>query len=60
MNEGGLVGDVRVGGSLGCSGHDMVELRILQGGSRAESRIATLDFRRADFVFFRELLGRIP
>jgi len=39
---------------------EMMELRILYGGSRAISRITTLDFRRANFSLFRELLGGIP
>jgi len=30
---------VKVGGSLGCSDHEMVEIRILHGGTRAISRI---------------------
>ncbi|GAB0210277.1 hypothetical protein GRJ2_003493500 [Grus japonensis] len=55
-----LVGDVKVGGSLVCSDHEMVEFRILRGRSRAISRITTLDFRRANFGLFRDLLGRIP
>jgi len=37
-----------------------VEFRILRGGSRAISRIKTLDFRRANFGLFKELLGGIP
>ena len=31
-NKEGLVGHVKVGGSLGCSDHEMVEFRILCGG----------------------------
>jgi len=38
----------------------MVEFRILRGGSRAISRIKTLDLRRANFALFKELLGGIP
>jgi len=37
----------------------MVEFRILCGGSRAISRIKTLDFRRANFGLFKDLLGGI-
>jgi len=37
----------------------MVEFRILRGGSRAISRIKTLDLRRANFGLFNELLGGI-
>jgi len=38
----------------------MVEFRILREGSRAISRIKTLDLRRANFGLFKELLGGIP
>jgi len=50
---------VKVGGSLGCSDHEMVEFRILHGGSGAISKIKTLDFRRANFGLFKDLLGGI-
>ena len=59
-NRDGLVKEVKVGGSLGCSDHEMVEFKILSGRSKAISRIATLDFRRANFDLFRDLLGAIP
>ncbi|GAB0181767.1 hypothetical protein GRJ2_000642000 [Grus japonensis] len=59
-NKEGLVEDVKVGGRLGCNDHEMVEFRILCGRSRAISRITTLDFRRANFGLFKDLLGRIP
>jgi len=39
---------------------EMVEFRILCGGSKAISRIKILDLRRADFALFKELLGGIP
>ncbi|GAB0190228.1 hypothetical protein GRJ2_001488100 [Grus japonensis] len=59
-NKEALVGDVKLKGSLGCSDHEMVEFRILRAARRACSKLATLDFRRADFGLFRDLLGRIP
>jgi len=59
-NKEGLVEDVKVGGSLGSSDHEMVNFRILHGGSRAIRRIKTLDFKRANFGLFKELLGGIP
>ncbi|GAB0210231.1 hypothetical protein GRJ2_003488900 [Grus japonensis] len=59
-NKEGLVGDVKLKGSLGCSDHEMVEFRILRAAKRAHSKLTTLDFRRADFGLFRDLLGRIP
>jgi len=59
-NKEGLVEHVKVGGRLGCSDHEMIEFRILSGGSRAISRIKTLDLRRAKFGLFKELLAGIP
>jgi len=51
---------VKVGDRLSCSDHEMVEFAIMCGGSRAISRIKTLDFRRTNFGLFRALLGGIP
>ncbi|GAB0205000.1 hypothetical protein GRJ2_002965600 [Grus japonensis] len=59
-NKEGLVDNVKLKGSLGCSGHEMVEFKILRAVRRALSKLTTLDFRRADFGLFRDLLGRIP
>ncbi|GAB0190834.1 hypothetical protein GRJ2_001548700 [Grus japonensis] len=59
-NKEGLVGNVKLKGSLGCSDHDVVEFKILRAARRAHSKLATLDFRRADFGLFRDLLGRLP
>ncbi|KAK4828314.1 hypothetical protein QYF61_025326 [Mycteria americana] len=56
-NEG-LVGNVKLKGSLGCSDHEMVEFKILRAARRAHSKLTTLDFRRADFGLFKDLLGR--
>ncbi|GAB0209530.1 mitochondrial enolase superfamily member 1 [Grus japonensis] len=59
-NKEGLVGDVKLKGSLGCSDHEMVEFSILRAARRAHSKLTTLDLRRADFGLLRDLLGRIP
>ena len=59
-NKEGLVGNVKLKGSLGCSDHEMVESRILRAGRRVHSKLNTLDFSRADFGLFRDLLGRVP
>ena len=56
-NRKGTVEDVKGGGGLGCSDHEMVEFGILRGGSRAISRIRALDFRRANSGLFKDLLG---
>ncbi|GAB0205472.1 mitochondrial enolase superfamily member 1 [Grus japonensis] len=58
-NKEGLVGDVKLKGSLGCSDYKMVEFRILRAARRALSKLTTLNFSRADFGLFRDLLGRI-
>jgi len=60
MKKEGLVEDVKAGGSLGCSDHEMVNFRIMRGGSRATKRIKTLEFKRANFGLFHDLLGGIP
>ncbi|PKU32048.1 dtw domain-containing protein 2 [Limosa lapponica baueri] len=61
-NKKGLVENVKLKGSLGCSDHEMVEFKILQAARRAHSKLTTLNFRRADFgdLLFRDLLGRVP
>ena len=56
-NKEELVGDVEAGGGLGCSGHEMMEFRILRAENRAKSRITALDIKRADFM---DLLRRTP
>lgn len=47
---------MKVERSLGCSGHEMIEFRILIKGRRAKSKIRTLDLRRADSVLFMVVL----
>ncbi|XP_040977464.1 uncharacterized protein LOC121232961 [Aquila chrysaetos chrysaetos] len=60
VNREGIVGDVLVGGCLGHSDHEMVEFKIFSVMRKQDSRVATLDFRRANFKLFRELLSRVP
>lgn len=57
-NKEGLVGNETVGCSLGCRDNEMVEFRILCGRNKA-IRIATLDFRKACFDLFKDLLRGI-
>lgn len=52
--QGSLVGDVEVGGSLGCSDPKTVELSVGWRGSRTASKMMTMDFS-----LFRDILGRI-
>ncbi|KAK4829843.1 hypothetical protein QYF61_006853 [Mycteria americana] len=55
-NKEGLVGEVKVKGSLGCSVHEMVESRILKARRKVKSKLTTLDVRRADLGLFKDLL----
>jgi len=59
-NKEGLVGNVKVTSSLGCSDHEMVEFKILRAARRVHSKLATLEFRTADFGLLRDLLDRVP
>ena len=58
-NKEGLVGNVKLKGSLGCSDHEMVEFKILRAARSAHSKLTTRDFRRAEFHLFGDLLGRV-
>ncbi|KAK4806238.1 LOW QUALITY PROTEIN: hypothetical protein QYF61_013382 [Mycteria americana] len=59
-NREGLVSHVMVGGRLGQSDHEMIEVLIRGEAARGVSKTATLDFRRADFGLFRRLVERVP
>jgi len=59
-NKQGLDEYAKVGGSLACNDDEMVEFRTLYGGSRAVSRVTTLDFRRDNFSLFKDILRGIP
>ena len=60
VNREGLVGDVKVGGRLGQSYHEMLVFSILVEPWRGVSRTATLDFQRADFNLCRTMVERVP
>ena len=49
-----------VGVCLGHSDHEMVEFKLLSVMRKKVSRVATLDFMRAKFKPFREVLSSIP
>ncbi|GAB0204609.1 hypothetical protein GRJ2_002926500 [Grus japonensis] len=55
----GLVGNVKLKGSLGYSDHEM-DFEILRAARRVHSKLTTLDFKRASYGLFRDLLGRVP
>ena len=60
VNRESLVGDVKVGGHLGQSDHEMLDFSILVEPQRGVSRTATLDFRRTDFNLYRTMVERVP
>lgn len=54
INKEGLEGNVKLKDSLGCS-DSMEEFEILRAARRADSKLATLHFSKADFGLFRDL-----
>jgi len=51
---------VKIGGSMGCSDHALMDFVILKNAGLAKSRAWTLCFRRANFLLLKELLSGIP
>lgn len=60
INKEGLVWNAKVKCSLGCSEQETVEFKIPRAARRMRSKIANMDFRRADFGLFTNLLSRVP
>jgi len=58
-NKEGLVGNVKLKGSLGCSDHEMVEFKILWAARREHCKLAVLGFRIADSGLFKDLPGGV-
>ncbi|KAK4828824.1 hypothetical protein QYF61_000881 [Mycteria americana] len=59
-NTSELISDVKIGGSLGCSDHALVEFAVLRDMGQAKSKVRTLNFRKANFQLFKELVNRTP
>ena len=57
-NTSELIGDAKTGGSLGCSHHALVEFTVLKDTGQAKSKVRTLNFRKANFQLFKELVNR--
>lgn len=55
-----LVGRGKFREALGSTDTEMSEFRIQRRGNKAKNRITALDFGRADFALFRDLLVRVP
>lgn len=52
--------NIRIGNSLGCSDHAVVELTVLRDMGQLKSNVRTLNFRKVNFQLFKELVSRIP
>ncbi|GAB0204051.1 hypothetical protein GRJ2_002870700 [Grus japonensis] len=59
-NTDELIREVKIGGSLGCSDHALVEFTILRDMGQVKSRVRTLNFRRANIQLFKELVDETP
>ncbi|GAB0186222.1 mitochondrial enolase superfamily member 1 [Grus japonensis] len=59
-NASELICDVKIGGSLGCSDHALVEFTVLRDMGQVKSKGRTLNFRKANFQLFKELVNRTP
>lgn len=54
------MGNVNLKDSVGCSDHKMVEFKILRAMRKMHSKLAALNFRRAEMTLFRDVTGRVP
>jgi len=59
-NASELISDVKTGGSLGYSDHALVEFILLRDMEKARSIVRTLNFSKANFQLFKELVRRTP
>ena len=59
-NASELIGGVKTGGTLSCNGHALVEFTVLRDTGKVRSIVRTLDFRKAKFQLFKELVSRTP
>ena len=54
-----IIKGVKIGGSLGCSDHALVEFVILRNAGWAKSGVRTLNYRSKNSWLFKELLEEI-
>jgi len=66
-NASKLIGDIKIGGSLGCSDHALVDSavlrdtgQVLRDTGQVNSKVWTLNFKKASFQLFKELVNRTP
>ena len=51
---------VKIGGSQGCSDDALVEFTVLRDMGQVNCKVKTLNFRRANFQLFKELMDGTP
>jgi len=55
-----VIDDIKIGDSLGCNEHALVEFTVLRDTEQAKTKVRTLNFRKAKFQLFKELVNRTP
>lgn len=55
----GVVRNMQLKGRLCCSDHKAVKFQILGIVRSMHTKLTTLEFRRADWALFRDLLGKM-
>lgn len=51
-----MMRNMKIKSGFDCSDCEKVEFKCLRAARRAQSKLTNLDFRRADFGLFRDLL----
>ena len=57
-NANELIGNITIGGCLGCSDHAALEFMLWRDMGKAKSKIRMLNFRKVNFQLFRELVNK--
>jgi len=55
-----LISDVKIGVSLGCSDHALMEFILLRDTGKVRIIVRTLNFRKANIQILKELVNRSP
>ena len=55
-----IIKDIKIGGSLGCSDHALLEFVILRKMDLAKCKVRALNLGRVNFRLFKELLDGVP
>ena len=54
-----LIKEVKIGGSLGCSDHALVEFMISRNVGLVKNGVRSINFRKSNLWLFKELLDEI-